>query len=186
MLGLGAGAGIAEVVEARRRLAKSAHPDVGGTLDEMQRVNEAVEQALELLGADDRATAPAPAPAPAGRDRAESATPTGQVSHDHPSFTVEALPAEAFEGLLVVASWLGDLISDEPPYGLEIALTDPIRGWCRLDLVPDAGASTVSLTVAGEPGYPVPDVDTVRDAWIDGLNRLDWADLDRGVIRPTL
>ena len=185
MLGLGAGAGIAEVVEARRRLAKSAHPDVGGTLDEMQRVNEAVEQALELLGGDDRASAPAAAAAATGRDRAESATPTGQVRHDHPSFTVEALPAEAFEGLLVVASWLGDLISDEPPYGLEIALTDPIRGWCRLDLVPDAGASTVSLTVAGEPGYPVPDVHTVRDAWIDRLNRLDWADLDRGVIRQT-
>ena len=187
MLGLGADAGVDDVVEARRRLAKSAHPDVGGTLNEMQRVNLAAEQALASLGGDDRASAPAPAPAAAatGRDRAESATSRGQVRHDHPSFTVEALPAEAFEGLLVVASWLGDLISDEPPYGLEIALIDPVRGWCRLDLVPDAGASTVSLTVAAEPGYPVPDIDRVRDLWIDGLNRLDWADLDDGVSAPT-
>ena len=76
--------------------------------------------------------------------------------------------------MLVVASWLGDVISDDPPYAMEVALVDPVRGWCRLDLVPDAGASTVSLSVAAEPGYPIPDIDGVRDIWIDGLNRLDW------------
>jgi hypothetical protein len=172
---LGAGADANEVAEARRRLAKSAHPDVGGTLAEMQRVNEAAEQALALLGVDRPSTARATAPSAAGRDRAESPTPRGQARHDHPSFTIEMLPVEAFEGLLVVASWLGDVISDDPPYGLEIALVDPVRGWCRLDLVPDAGASTVSLSVAAEPGSPVPDVEQVRDLWIDGLNQLDWS-----------
>ncbi len=83
----------------------------------------------------------------------------------------------------MVASWLGDVISDEPPYVLEVALVDPVRGWCRLDLVPDAGASTVSLAVAAEPGYPMPDIDVVRDLWIDGLNRIDWVEPHGG---PTL
>jgi hypothetical protein len=106
------------------------------------------------------------------------AVPVPAVRRDHPSFTVEALPAEAFEALLVVASWLGDLIDDDPPYGLEVALTEPIGGWCRLELVPDAGASTVSVAVAGAPGHPVPSVDAVRDAFVDGLNRLDWGTLD--------
>ena len=100
------------------------------------------------------------------------------MRRDHPSFTVEALPAEAFEALLVVASWLGDLVDDDPPYGLEVALTEPMGGWCRLDLVPDAGASTVSVAVAGAPGHPVPSVEAVRDAFVDGLNRLDWGSLD--------
>lgn len=100
------------------------------------------------------------------------------MRRDHPSFTIEALPAEAFEALLVVASWMGDLIDDEPPYALELALTEPIGGWCRLDLVPDAGASTVSVSVAGAAGHPVPSVDAVRDAFVDGLNQLDWSSLD--------
>ena len=104
--------------------------------------------------------------------------------HDNPSFTIEALPAEAFEALLLVAGWLGDLIDDDPPYALEVAMTSPYQGWCRLDLVPDAGASTVSLVVAGEPGMPAPDLDEVRDAWIAGLNQLDWSDLDGSRPRP--
>ena len=85
--------------------------------------------------------------------------------------------------MLIVAGWLGDLIDDEPPYALEVALGHPIAGWCRLDLVPDAGASTVSVTVAGEPGEVPPDLDVVRDAWIAGLNQLDWAELG-GDCRP--
>jgi hypothetical protein len=41
-------------------------------------------------------------------------------------------------------------------------------------VVPDAGASTVSLAVAGIDGAPTPDVLTVRDAWINNLNAVDW------------
>ncbi len=105
---------------------------------------------------------------------------TRRQRHDHPSFTVEALPVESYEALLIVATWLGEVVADDPPYQLEVALVDPIRGWCRLDLVPDAGASTVSLAVSAEPGYPVPDLDRVRDLWVDGLNRLDWDHLGPG------
>src|SRR5690606_41682151 len=111
---------------------------------------------LPLLSTPPRAPRrPPPPPRPPRRPS------SGPLRRDHPSFTVEALPAEAFEALLVVASWLGDLIDDDPPYGLELALTEPIGGWCRLDLVPDAGASTVSVAVAGAPGHLTPAVDAV-------------------------
>ena len=49
---------------------------------------------------------------------------------------------------------------------------DPLRCWCRLDLVPDAGASTVSLTIAALPDEPLPDIDDVRDLWVANINRL--------------
>ena len=54
--------------------------------------------------------------------------------------------------------------------------TTPLDCWCRLDVVPDAGASTVSLTVGGIDGVPAPDVLTVRDAWVTNLNAVDWPD----------
>ena len=166
MLGLRSGADRAEIIEARRRLAKLAHPDAGGSVDAMQRLNRAADELLDQLGdGERRPTKTAPKP------------PTG-ARYDHPSFTVEALPAVTFEGLTLVAGRLGELIDDEPPYVLDVALAEPIRGWCRLEIVPDAGASTVSVAVAGEAGWPVPDLDRVRDAWIDGLNQLDWDDAD--------
>ncbi len=95
-----------------------------------------------------------------------------RVAHDVASFTIEALPAEAFESVLVAASWLGDVVVDDPPYLLEIDLGEPFDCWCRLDLVPDAGASTVSVMLASRDGRPVPDLDAVRDAWVSTLNQL--------------
>jgi hypothetical protein len=169
-----------EVDAARRSLAKRAHPDIGGSVDAMQRINAAADEALRRLAAPASrvpSSSGSPRRAPAPQPAADSRPRFGR--RDHPSFTIEALPAEAFEALVVVAGWLGDLIDDDPPYALEVAMTDPHQGWCRLDLVPDAGASTVSLLVAGEPGMRAPDLDAVRDAWIAGLNQLDWSDLDR-------
>ena len=94
------------------------------------------------------------------------------MAHDVASFTIEALPAEAFEALLIVGSWLGEVIADEPPYQLDVVLGEPFGCWCRLDLVPDAGASTVAVTLASLDGRPVPDLDAVRDAWVADLNTL--------------
>ena len=45
-------------------------------------------------------------------------------------------------------------------------LREPVECWCGLDLVPDAGASTVSLQVASIDGRPAPGVEAVRDVWI--------------------
>jgi hypothetical protein len=103
-----------------------------------------------------------PAPSPGGRPR---------VERDEPSFVIEALPAEAFEALLVVASWMGEVLVDDPPYLLEAHLYEPGECWCRLELLPEAGASTVMLTVAGIEGV-APPVEAVRDLWIANLNAL--------------
>jgi hypothetical protein len=94
------------------------------------------------------------------------------LQHDSPSFTIDVLPVEAFEALLVVASWMGEVLVDDPPYLLEAFLHDPAPCWCRLDLVPDAGATTVSLMVAGVDDAPTPDPESVRDEWVANLNRL--------------
>ena len=52
------------------------------------------------------------------------------VDHDHPSFSIDALPAEAFEALLVATSWLGEVLVDDPPYVLEVHLHDLERLSC--------------------------------------------------------
>lgn len=177
LLGIDSDADAAAIHEARRTLAKQRHPDAGGSVAAMQELNAAVDAALAAIA---RQTG-SPTATPADRSRngrsRRPAPPSGGVRHDHPSFTIEALPAEAFEGLLVAASELGEVAEDDPPYLLEVLLSVP-PAWCRLELVPDAGASTVSITTARIPGHPTPDVDAVRDTWIRALNRLDWPDPD--------
>ena len=169
---------LAELSAARRRLAQSLHPDHGGDAGAMQALNAAYEEAVRQLAV---AGAPVPEPAatPATAAHPESTTARrGRrhslrgVQHDAPSFTIDVLPVDAFEALLVVTSWMGDVLVDDPPYLLEVFLHDPSPCWCRLDLVPDAGATTVSLTVAALEGNPAPDIESVRDEWVANLNRL--------------
>jgi hypothetical protein len=173
LLGLAPGASAADVLAARRRLAKRAHPDAGGTAAEMQVVNAAVAAALaELDGASPARWAPPRASTPRVPPRRPAGTGWSGARVDHPSFVIEALPAAAFEWLLVAAADLGEVIDDDPPHRLEVALGGDVRGWCELTLVQDAGASTVSLAVAGEPGYPPPAIEGVRDAWVAALNSM--------------
>ncbi len=171
-LGLANSASAAEVRGARRDLARSLHPDAGGDAAAMQEVNAAATEALRIIATPavpDAAQAPAPAPAP---EADWSAT-----RRDVPSFTIEALPAEAFEALLVAAAELGEVEDDDPPYELRTLLGDPHACWCQLDLVPDAGASTVSVSIAPTEGHPLPILIDVRNAWIVALNGLDWSAL---------
>ncbi|MDQ3543409.1 MAG: hypothetical protein M3431_06050, partial [Actinomycetota bacterium] len=97
---------------------------------------------------------------------------SGGVDHDVSSFVIEALPVEAFGALLVVTTWIGEVVVDEPPYQLDVLLVDPLRCWCRLDLVPDAGTSMVSVTIAAFPDESLPDIDDVRDLWVSSLNHV--------------
>jgi hypothetical protein len=157
LLGVQRGATLDELAAARRRLAMQRHPDVGGDAGAMQRLNLAYDRAVREFGTVEPVQ---PVRAPRG------------VQYDCPSFTMDVLPAEAFEALLVVAAWMGEVLVDDPPYLVETFLRDPAPCWCRLDLVPDAGATTVSLTVAGIEGDPSPDVEAVRDEWVANLNRL--------------
>ena len=178
VLGLGPDATSDDVRAARRELAKRHHPDRGGDPAAMQAVNEAADDALQRIGAP--ASTPASTPAGDELQRDPSASrliddePGSGLSRDVPSFTVEALPVETFEGLLIVVSWLGEVLDDDPPYRLDVLLHEPAECWCRLDVVPDAGSSSVSLTVAGFDGSPAPDILAIRDLWITNLNAVDW------------
>ena len=175
VLGVTAAASAEELAAARRRRALEVHPDVGGSEAAMQALNAAYDIAIERLGAPtadaapptpSTSAAPSTSPVPGHDRRARGARV------DMPSFTIDVLPAEAHEALLVVTSWMGEVLVDDPPYLLEVLLRDPSPCWCRLDLVPDAGATTVSLVVAGFDDAPTPDPEDVRDVWVANLNRL--------------
>lgn len=169
LLNIDADADADAVRAARRRLAKTIHPDVeGGTADAMRQLNEAVATILEHLDAESPTSG-----TPNFGGRTSRPSSPGRLAHDVASFVVEALPVEAFEALLVVTSWIGEVVVDDPPYQLDVILLEPLRCWCRLDLVPDAGASTVSVTIATVPdGDVLPDIDDVRDLWVAALNDL--------------
>ena len=179
-LGLGPGAGADEVRAARRRLARRAHPDAGGDDASMASINDAAARALRGLDGN-------------GGERSEAVASADDTvgpvdwtvrQQDIPSFTVEALPVETFEALLVATGWLGEVIDDDPPYRLDVHMMDPFECWCRFDIVPDAGASTVSLTVGAWAESPVAPVESVRDVWVDALNRLDWSALSGAAPPP--
>lgn len=186
-----------DVESARRRLARTLHPDRGGDPAAMQRVNRAADLALAVIVRRD-AEAAGETPvrndsrgsndsAPPGRHRradvggAGSPARNAAVVHDHPSFVIEALPVVAYAALVAVAEQLGEVLEDDPPYLLEVVIVDDDRSrlWCRLELLPEAGSSSVGLSVAavdvGASG-PVA-IDEIRDRWISGLNALDWSDL---------
>jgi DnaJ domain len=167
VLGISPDATLEEVRSARRKLAARFHPDHGGDPVRMGEINVAFDAVVfQLLH-------PAPPPPPES-PVAPPAPPRRYqgVQQDAPSFTIDHLPVEAFEALLVVTSWMGEVLVDDPPYVLEVHLIEPGPCWCRLDLVPDAGSSTVTLTVASIDGTPAPDIEEVRDLWVSNLNRL--------------
>jgi hypothetical protein len=174
-LGLPPHATAAEIKTARRRLAQEHHPDLGGDPTRMKAVNQAAATALRSLEHSDLVSS--------GDRRSDpSAVKLTDDWHgrtrDVASFVVEALPVETFEGLLISAAWMGEVVDDDPPYRLETILGYPICCWCRLEVVPEAGSSTVSLTVDSVDGHSgvggPPNVEDVRDLWVDTLNQIDW------------
>lgn len=174
VLGVPWTATLAEVREARRNLAFRLHPDHGGNVADMQRLNAAFDACVGHVTHRRRLTVP-PAPAtPSAAPHRWSREPAPRRRHveqDAPSFTIDALPVEAFEALLIVASWIGEVLDDDPPYVLECHVHEPVMCWCRLELVPDAGGSTVSLTVQVLDDERT-SAELVRDVWVDHLNRL--------------
>lgn len=162
MLGLDpALATVDRVRNAKRRLAKIHHPDLiegggGGTADvaaasaRLAAVNQAAELALADLatrgpggGGGGPAVAYVPMPAPSAADAAVWAA--GEDQEDA-TFTVASLPAEAFELLLLAFSAIGDPKLIDEPYLLEGQVDDPFLGIARVELVPEAGGSIVTVT----------------------------------------
>jgi hypothetical protein len=175
VLGVAADASADEIRSARRDLARIHHPDAGGDAAVMQQINAAAAHALRLLGDPERDgdghAAPTPDP------RSPHSSDWIGTTRDVPSFTIEALPAEAFEALLVATAELGEVEDDDPPYMLRTLLAEPLACWCQLDVVPDAGASTVSVSIAPVEDTGLPPLVDVRNAWITALNGLDWSSL---------
>ena len=179
LLGVDRSATLDEARVARRRLAFHTHPDRGGDADEMRAINDAylaVEAHLTGHVAEPNLSAATAPTAQSAEQTAPttptttSATTTERAQHDAPSFVISALPAESFEALLVVTSWIGEVLVDDPPCLLEVHLYEPSECWCRLELVPDAGTCTVSLTVVSVGDKPAPLLDDVRDMWVRHLN----------------
>ena len=154
-----------EIRRAWREKARTMHPDAGGSDAAMQELNEALRIALKLVGVSKVSQAVSPVLVRRERD----------VS----SFTVDALPAECFEALLIVAGISGAISHEEPPYQLEFSLHDSdvagaLNGWCRCDLVPEAGATTVSLLVGTENSAEGISIEEVRDYLVANLNAIKW------------
>jgi hypothetical protein len=172
ILGVSRDASRDDIVAARRRLARALHPDAGGSHVEMATVNEAfrvllairAERSVEKAESNDGVNVARSSGSDARVHR------TRRVFRDAPSFVVNALPVEAFEVLLVAAANLGEVVDEDPPYILEVLVRDPGPLWCRFELFPDAGSTTVSLSCDVEPGYRVYSVEEIRDLWIATIN----------------
>ena len=166
MLSVERGASADEIRRAWRERARTVHPDVGGTDAAMQELNEALHSALAYVDVVSIATVSS-SPLLVRRER------------DVSSFTVDGRPAECFEALLIGAGISGAISHEEPPYQLEFSLHDSdvtgaLNGWCRCDLVPEAGATTVSLLVGTETSAEGISVEEVRDYLVANLNAIEW------------
>lgn len=174
LLGLDENAGVESITARRREMAIGAHPDRGGSHEAMVAVNRAVEVLL-------RWRERTPSVTDEGNEAARSAGRRGRgrvddLRIDRPSFVMEALPVVAHESLLLAAGVLGQVCDDDPPYVIEtlIVVDETMPGlsalgrtevWCRLELVPDAGSTTVTIIADVDPELLV-------QLWCDTVNEL--------------
>lgn len=186
LLGLDRSASVDELRAARRRLARELHPDHGGDAARMQQVNAAFDAALAELQAPParpRVRRPPTSAAGAPPRRGPRPRPHGatMAEWEPASFMIELPVPEAFEALVVVTTWIGELASDDPPRSMEVLLHEPSPCWCRLELLPEGARTSVGIMVAGAEGSPRPALVDVRDTWIAHLNQLAyWESLPGG------
>lgn len=168
----------------RREMAIRNHPDRGGTHEAMAAVNRAAD--LLLWWRQRGGVGPSVADTdtdternPVRRSR-PGAERKGEPRADRPSFVMEALPVVAHEALLLAAGVLGQVCDDDPPYVIEtlIAVDESIPElstidggeiWCRLELVPDAGSTTVTIIADVDP-------ESLVRLWCDTVNELGLPD----------
>lgn len=84
---------------------------------------------------------------------------------------------DAFETLVVVASTIGTIIDEDPPYLLEFTLEssgaiDGRDAWCRCEVFPSAGSSMIHLTVGGPATLDDVSVTVVRDELVHAINEV--------------
>jgi hypothetical protein len=158
VLGLGPRASESEIRARFRELAMREHPDVGGDATTMAGLIAAYRAALASVGSPARRVS-----VPSRRARKE---------RDAASFTVDVLPVEAFEYVRLAAASLGDIADEDVPYALEFVVRAGENIWCRCELFPDAGSTTVAVTVAPAGPEPLVRVDGMRDLLVAEINSL--------------
>lgn len=172
LLGLDVGASTDVIRRAWRAKSTQHHPDAGGSNESMVRLNLALETALLWEPS-------ASSNVPSEKIDSETTQVASRLRRDVSSFTVNVLPVECWLALEVVAAMCGPMIQDDPPYLLEFMLHDSSlshsrNAWCRCECVPEAGATTVHLTVGSNMDSEIPNIDEVRDLLVEQLNRIDW------------
>lgn len=174
LLGVSRNSTPSEIISARRILAREFHPDRGGDPQHMALINLAFDT---IMASHTHASDPHTSvhiPTVSSEPICATNQPPQSVSQkfrfDRPSFTINALPVVAYEVLLLAARVLGDVSSDEPPYLLEVQLEDPLMTWCQLEIVPDAGSSTVSFIVDQEVN-----IIEIRDLWVRTINEIGFS-----------
>jgi hypothetical protein len=168
VLGVSHDATEAVIRSAWRTLAAQHHPDIGGQHEIMLEINAALETALRLLSS-------ASDDAVERKTVKQARTRVSSALRDMSSFTISSLPVEAWHLLEIAAAHCGHVIDEEPPYLMEFYLHDaPFEGvqdsWCRCELAPEAGATTVHLSLVNAPrSFGVEDL---RDFLVDTINEV--------------
>lgn len=182
ILGIPRNSSTEDIRNAWREKIRLSHPDVGGSHELSISLNQALQQALASVQSEPRNHSES-------RGRTESRGHTETVVdtavpkkflRDSSSFTIDVLPVECWHVLEIVAAQSGSILADEPPYLIEFTLHDSgidgsVDSWCRCEMVPEAGGTTVHITV-GSTQLSVLQIDIVRDYLVRSLNDLDWND----------
>lgn len=167
ILGIDPGASHKEIRNAWKVKAASSHPDAGGSHQAMVELNEALLQALALLS-----------PQPDSKnDVPAHKSARSFVARDFSCFTIDALPVDAWNILYLCTSECGPIIDEDEPYVLEFMMHDSsiseLRDViCRCEIVPEAGGSTVHVSVYSENGL-FANVEIVRDYLVSTINTED-------------
>jgi hypothetical protein len=142
-----------------REKVRNAHPDSGGSHEQMIALNEVLSVALRSAG--------------------KSAKHTEAIFHrDLSTFTISADPHEAWSLMVLAAAECGSLLHSETPVCLEFTLHDTsiphgFDAWCRCDLVAEFGHTTVHVEVGATSGGVGVGLDHVRNHLIAVLNALE-------------
>jgi hypothetical protein len=154
VLGVSPDASRQQVRAARLALVKRLHPDGRGQDDPPTRA-EAERRLAEVNAAYDAVVAQWGQAVVAqdvaehvaedlAEDVAGEEAPAPPPSASFASFAVDAFRPVAFEAIVVAAADVGDVTDADEPFSLEIFVEGPPRGFCRLELFPEAGGSVVT------------------------------------------
>lgn len=177
VLGLAPGSSLDEARAARRRLAKRLHPDLhgDGPAEEAASLSARMTLVNQALDAIEGGWIASPVLSPARPEGAEGPAADAAIFPNpvfDDTFSVDWLPAEAFEALFLAAYGLGDILVADEPYLLELYLLEPSPCFCRLALVPEAGGSIVTVDVTAADGGHAPTPAAVIEVLVTELNAL--------------